>query len=276
MASFPNIAFDVCGICCGHFLMPFGTFFLATFIGKAIIRNSYQSILYVLLCSEEYLEHLIQLLQFISPDQLHLDQYIREVLEEGRESFKHLSKQVTKGAPVPSLSTIAAPFSDSQGASSSSSMSNPSTGDIFYFWWQIFTVLLLIAFFISCISHFAQYYQLTIDQEDSNKLRNRLPHSVREGLVSPTSGKLNLPPPTAVINQQQLQELLNKTAMDSQLRQQQDSRKSEANSRDNSSSAAAAIRGISGSFKGSNSRPDSPSPTTVTSAASNSITRKRD
>lgn len=50
MASFPNIAFDVCGICCGHFLMPFGTFFFATFIGKAIIRNSYQSILYVLLC----------------------------------------------------------------------------------------------------------------------------------------------------------------------------------------------------------------------------------
>ena len=50
MASFPNVAFDLCGICCGHFLMPFMTFFTATFIGKAIIRNSYQSIVYVLLC----------------------------------------------------------------------------------------------------------------------------------------------------------------------------------------------------------------------------------
>lgn len=50
MASYPNIAFDLCGICCGHFNMPFWTFFLATFIGKAIIRNSYQSILYVVLC----------------------------------------------------------------------------------------------------------------------------------------------------------------------------------------------------------------------------------
>ena len=50
MASYPNIAFDLCGICCGHFLMPFWTFFLATFIGKAVIRNSYQSILYVVLC----------------------------------------------------------------------------------------------------------------------------------------------------------------------------------------------------------------------------------
>jgi len=50
MASYPNIAFDLCGICCGHFLMPFWTFFGATFIGKAVIRNSYQSIIYVFLC----------------------------------------------------------------------------------------------------------------------------------------------------------------------------------------------------------------------------------
>lgn len=50
MASYPNIAFDLCGICCGHFLMPFWTFFLATFLGKAIVRNSYQSIIYVSLC----------------------------------------------------------------------------------------------------------------------------------------------------------------------------------------------------------------------------------
>ena len=39
----PNVAFDLCGICCGHFLMPFWTFFGATFIGKAVIRNTYQS-----------------------------------------------------------------------------------------------------------------------------------------------------------------------------------------------------------------------------------------
>lgn len=50
MASYPNIAFDLCGICCGHFLMPFWTFFLATFLGKAVIRNLYQSIFYVMIC----------------------------------------------------------------------------------------------------------------------------------------------------------------------------------------------------------------------------------
>jgi vacuole membrane protein 1 len=50
MASYPNIAFDLCGICCGHFLMPFWTFFIATFLGKAVIRNAYQSVIYVMLC----------------------------------------------------------------------------------------------------------------------------------------------------------------------------------------------------------------------------------
>ena len=50
MASFPNIAFDLCGICCGHFMMPFWTFFWATLLGKAVIRNAYQSVFYVAVC----------------------------------------------------------------------------------------------------------------------------------------------------------------------------------------------------------------------------------
>lgn len=49
MASWPNFAFDICGICCGHFMMPFWTFFGATFIGKAVIRNTYQTLFLVAL-----------------------------------------------------------------------------------------------------------------------------------------------------------------------------------------------------------------------------------
>lgn len=56
MASFPNILFDVCGVYCGHYLMPFWTFFTATFIGKAIIRNGYQSVIYIALCRFEHFE----------------------------------------------------------------------------------------------------------------------------------------------------------------------------------------------------------------------------
>ena len=38
MSSWPNMAFDLCCICCGHFLMPFWTFFGATLLGKAGVK----------------------------------------------------------------------------------------------------------------------------------------------------------------------------------------------------------------------------------------------
>ncbi|XP_076106824.1 vacuole membrane protein 1-like isoform X3 [Mytilus galloprovincialis] len=37
-ASIPNPLFDLAGITCGHFLIPFWTFFGATLIGKAVIK----------------------------------------------------------------------------------------------------------------------------------------------------------------------------------------------------------------------------------------------
>lgn len=56
---------------------------------------------------------------------------------------------------------------------------------------------LLFAFGLTCISQFAQFYQMTIDQEASNKLREGLPSTVRASLLSPGgSGRLILPPPT--------------------------------------------------------------------------------
>ena len=41
-ASIPNPLFDLAGITCGHFLVPFATFFGATFIGKACVKASIQ------------------------------------------------------------------------------------------------------------------------------------------------------------------------------------------------------------------------------------------
>ena len=38
----PNPLFDLAGITCGHFLVPFWTFFGATLIGKAVIKMSIQ------------------------------------------------------------------------------------------------------------------------------------------------------------------------------------------------------------------------------------------
>jgi len=42
LSAWPNAAFDMCGMACGHFLMPFWTFFLGLIIGKAIIKVNLQ------------------------------------------------------------------------------------------------------------------------------------------------------------------------------------------------------------------------------------------
>ncbi|KHJ78368.1 hypothetical protein OESDEN_22011 [Oesophagostomum dentatum] len=41
-ASIPNPLFDLAGITCGHFLVPFWSFFGATLIGKALIKMHMQ------------------------------------------------------------------------------------------------------------------------------------------------------------------------------------------------------------------------------------------
>lgn len=38
----PNPLFDLAGITCGYFMIPFGTFALATFLGKAVIKAGIQ------------------------------------------------------------------------------------------------------------------------------------------------------------------------------------------------------------------------------------------
>lgn len=42
ICSIPNPLFDLAGITCGHFLVPFWTFFGATMIGKAVIKMHIQ------------------------------------------------------------------------------------------------------------------------------------------------------------------------------------------------------------------------------------------
>ncbi|XP_065170592.1 vacuole membrane protein 1-like isoform X3 [Atheta coriaria] len=53
-ASIPNPLFDLAGITCGHFLVPFWTFFGATLIGKAIIKMHIQK-LFVIVAFDETL-----------------------------------------------------------------------------------------------------------------------------------------------------------------------------------------------------------------------------
>ena len=71
-----------------------------------------------------------------------------------------------------------------------------SISTLFFFYYNIFINFILLTFFISIINEFTSYLQLTYDQTESNQLRNRLPHNIRNNITSPNSGRLILPPPS--------------------------------------------------------------------------------
>eukprot|EP00002_Diphylleia_rotans_P024643 TRINITY_DN4873_c0_g1_i5.p1 TRINITY_DN4873_c0_g1~~TRINITY_DN4873_c0_g1_i5.p1 ORF type:complete len:352 (-),score=70.10 TRINITY_DN4873_c0_g1_i5:666-1721(-) len=58
-ASIPNPLFDLAGIACGHFLIPFKTFFGATAIGKAFFKAQLQAIFVIAVFNKSTLESIV-------------------------------------------------------------------------------------------------------------------------------------------------------------------------------------------------------------------------
>ncbi|KAG5389250.1 hypothetical protein IGI04_030791 [Brassica rapa subsp. trilocularis] len=56
LASVPNPLFDLAGIMCGQFGIPFWEFFLATLVGKAIIKTHIQTIFIICVCNNQLLD----------------------------------------------------------------------------------------------------------------------------------------------------------------------------------------------------------------------------
>lgn len=65
-ASIPNPLFDLAGITCGHFKIPFKKFFMATFIGKAIIKVHIQMIFVITIFRKESLDFILGLIGKVS------------------------------------------------------------------------------------------------------------------------------------------------------------------------------------------------------------------
>ena len=62
-ASIPNPLFDLAGLACGHFLIPFWTFFGATVLGKAVIKAQMQTAVVIVAFNRERLEAVVQALE---------------------------------------------------------------------------------------------------------------------------------------------------------------------------------------------------------------------
>ncbi|KAF9425407.1 Vacuolar membrane protease [Entomortierella beljakovae] len=80
-ASIPNPLFDLAGITCGHFLIPFSTFFGATFLGKAVVKSSIQTLFVILMFSADTLAVFMSWLETSAP-------FLHGYLADGINSHK--------------------------------------------------------------------------------------------------------------------------------------------------------------------------------------------
>jgi len=75
--------FDLAGITCGHFGIGFTTFFSATFIGKACIKATIQTLFVILTFSKRHIESILRYLGFIFP-------FLKDVLSNNLEKQKKM------------------------------------------------------------------------------------------------------------------------------------------------------------------------------------------
>merc|ERR1719348_2162647 len=86
-ASIPNPLFDLAGITCGHFLVPFGTFFGATLIGKAVIKMHIQKVFVILAFNQQLFDTAISFLVKIPDIGSRLEEPVRNILVKQKEKL---------------------------------------------------------------------------------------------------------------------------------------------------------------------------------------------
>uniref|UniRef100_A0A5S6QR03 Vacuole membrane protein 1 n=1 Tax=Trichuris muris TaxID=70415 RepID=A0A5S6QR03_TRIMR len=81
-ASIPNPLFDLAGITCGHFLVPFWKFFGSTLIGKAIVKTHIQKFFVIVAFSEQHFEKVLNWLRSVPKVGPRLEKPFRDFLNE--------------------------------------------------------------------------------------------------------------------------------------------------------------------------------------------------
>ncbi|XP_071992562.1 vacuole membrane protein 1 [Engystomops pustulosus] len=94
-ASIPNPLFDLAGITCGHFLVPFWTFFGATLIGKAIIKMHIQKLFVIITFSKHIVEQMVSLIGIVPSIGPSLQKPFQEYLEAQRKKLHHKTEAGT-------------------------------------------------------------------------------------------------------------------------------------------------------------------------------------
>ncbi|CAI2349507.1 unnamed protein product [Caenorhabditis sp. 36 PRJEB53466] len=100
-ASIPNPLFDLAGITCGHFLVPFWSFFGATLIGKALVKMHVQMAFVILAFSNHHADNFVAMLDKIPVIGPHIRKPIGDLLENQKKTLHR-----KPGDPVEQSSSV--------------------------------------------------------------------------------------------------------------------------------------------------------------------------
>jgi len=105
-ASIPNPLFDLAGITCGHFLIPFWTFFGATVIGKAVIKMNIQKMFIILAFNEKLIAYVVSQLHNIPVVGAKLEGPFKQALALQKEKLHRKSGSGDSEQSTPVLGMI--------------------------------------------------------------------------------------------------------------------------------------------------------------------------
>ncbi|KAH8286852.1 hypothetical protein KR018_002903, partial [Drosophila ironensis] len=101
-ASVPNPLFDLAGLTCGHFLIPFWKFFLATIIGKAVVKSTLQQWIVVVAFNEDLIYKMVS-----GIDQLPwMGPWLQQILNDFLKSTKQRMHSPKKTNPLTAFSVL--------------------------------------------------------------------------------------------------------------------------------------------------------------------------
>ncbi|KAI9598301.1 hypothetical protein BDF19DRAFT_229207 [Syncephalis fuscata] len=150
-ASIPNPLFDLAGITCGHFLIPFSTFFGATFLGKAVVKAALQSVFVVVMFSKDTLATILSVLANIAPS-IH-DLVAKAVAAQ--------TKKLQSGSDDNSNDNTTDTNSDGSGGG----------GGLIPFVWNSFITLMLLYFLISIVDSLGSARYEKLRRQDAAKAK---------------------------------------------------------------------------------------------------------
>lgn len=140
LLQIPNPLFDLAGITCGHFLVPFWTFFGATLIGKAIVKMHIQKIFVIIAFNEILVEKAVDFMALVPVIGKKLQMPFKAFLQNQKDRLHRGTSKVAHSSP-----------------------------NIIQNLFEYFVIFMVLFFVSSIFNSLAQSYQKKLNSQKKNK-----------------------------------------------------------------------------------------------------------